>query len=269
MMETFLVIFFIALFGLAVGSFLNVCIYRMPLDESVVSPPSHCTRCGTRLRAADLIPVFSYVFLGGRCRYCKEKISPRYSLTEIATAIIFVVLYLRFGLTAELGISVFLFSILIPVFFIDLEHGIIPDRLVLTGLGGGALLIVYNVFQPVSIYAGDRSWWNPIAGMFAGSGFLIGVALLGMLVYRTTEAMGMGDVKILAPIGIFLGWKLTLVALLLSILFCGVVGMGLVAAKRKKRMDTIPFGPFIVIGTFLSIMWGWDMINWYLGILIP
>lgn len=254
--------------GLMIGSFLNVCIYRIPEGQSIVAPPSRCPSCNTRLAAVDLVPVLSYVFLRGKCRHCEAKISARYPLIELLTAFTFAVVFFKYGMSIETVALIFLFSILIAVFFIDLDHKIIPDELVITGLAGGVALIIYNLFYPVSIYAGDRSWWNPVVGMFTGSGILFLVALLGMLIYKTDEAMGMGDVKIFAPIGIFLGWKLTLIALMLSIFMGGITGVILIALDSKRRKDTIPFGPFIVLGTFAAAMWGWDILNWYLSHLL-
>jgi leader peptidase (prepilin peptidase) / N-methyltransferase len=252
------------IFGLLIGSFLNVCISRIPKGESIVKPPSHCTNCGTRLQPLDLVPVFSFLFLRGKCRHCGVKISARYPAIELLTALTFVLLFYRYSISMDFLASAFLTSILIAVFFIDVDHRIIPDGLVLTGLAGGLLLIVYNLFQPVQIY-GDRNWWNPVVGILAGSGFLFLVALLGMLIYKTDDAMGMGDVKIFAPIGIFLGWKMTLVALFISIFLGGIFSLVLLITGVKGRKSTIPFGPFIVAGTFVTLLWGWDIIHWYIS----
>ncbi|MCX7843278.1 MAG: prepilin peptidase [Clostridia bacterium] len=261
-MEYYLIVFCV---GLAIGSFLNVCIYRMPKEESVIMTPSRCTSCGTSLKPLDLVPVISYVFLKGKCRYCGEGVSAKYPLIELLNAAVYIFLLYRFGLSVEFAAASYLASILIAVFFIDLKHYIIPDQLVIAGLAGGILLMVYNLFYPVGFYGGDRSWWNPLAGILSGSGFLFLVAVIGMLIYKTDEAMGMGDVKILAPIGMFLGWKLTVVALLLSVLLGGIISIILIAVNIKKRRDAIPFGPFIVLGTLISMVWGHDIINWYIS----
>jgi len=256
--------FFAAVYGLAVGSFLNVCICRIPKGKSVVSPPSQCMECGTRLKTADLIPVFSYIFRKGRCKYCGSRISPRYPLVELITAAVFILLFARFDLSLELLAAVYLMSILIAVFFIDIDHREIPNELVLTGLAGGVLLLVYNLFQPVSLYGG-RDWWIPLVGMFTGSGILFAVFLLGVVIYKSDDAMGMGDVKIFAPIGLFLGWKLTLVALFVAVFTAGFASLLLIIFRIKDRKGTIPFGPFIVAGVFIALMWGWELIGWYIG----
>jgi len=262
--EVYLIVVFIL--GLVIGSFLNVCIYRIPLGESIVAPPSHCKACGTRLKPYDLIPVLSWIFLKGRCRYCGEKISARYMLVELLTGFVFVLLFYKYSLTVDFLASAFIMSILIAVFFIDMDHGIIPDGLVLAGLAGGILLILYNFFQPVEIFR-DRSWWNPVLGIFTGSGILFLIAVIGMIVYKTDNVMGMGDVKIFAPIGAFLGWRMCLMALIVAIFLAGLTSLLLVVLKIKERKSTIPFGPFIVTGTFITIMWGRDILNWYLYVI--
>jgi leader peptidase (prepilin peptidase) / N-methyltransferase len=261
-----MILFYIYIFilGLLIGSFLNVCIYRIPKEESIINPPSHCTNCGARLTPLDLVPVFSFLVLRGKCRYCGIKISKRYPAIELLTALTFVVLFNKYSLSIDFLAAAFLISILITVFFIDLEHKIIPDGLVITGLVGGLLLIVYNLFKPVQIF-GDRAWWTPLAGILPGSGFLFLVALIGIIIYKTDDAMGMGDVKIFAPIGIFLGWKMTIVALLLSIFLGGISSLILLCTGVKERKSTIPFGPFIVVGTFITLMWGWDIVSWYIS----
>lgn len=255
---------FIFLLGLAIGSFLNVCIYRIPLGQSIANPPSHCFNCGTRLATLDLIPVFSYLFLRGRCRYCGKKFSARYMFIELLTAGIFTMLFYKYSVTLEFLAAAFLMSILIAVFFIDLDHRIIPNGLVIAGLIGGILVFVYNFVYPFEIY-GDRHWYNPLIGAAVGSGTLLLVALIGYLFYKTDDAMGMGDVKIFAPIGILLGWRLTIIALLLAIFIAGISSLVLIIIRKKNRKSTIPFGPFIVTGTFIALMWGYGIISWYTG----
>ncbi|MDP4180214.1 MAG: prepilin peptidase [Bacillota bacterium] len=249
-------------YGLLIGSFLNVCICRIPLEESVVKPPSHCPNCGTRLTAVDLVPVFSYLFLRGKCRHCKAKISLKYPMLELLTALIYLPLFYKYGQNGhyiEFFAAAYLMSILIVVFFIDLKHQIIPDGLVILGLAGGIALTVYNLFRPVAIFH-DRAWWNPIVGMLAGSGFLFLVAIIGLLIYKE-EAMGFGDVKLLAAIGGYLGWKMTLTALLTSIILSALVSVILMALKIRDRKDHIPLGPFIVTGTYITLLFGWDILK--------
>jgi leader peptidase (prepilin peptidase) / N-methyltransferase len=253
------------LFGLAIGSFTNVLIYRIPLEKSIVYPPSACTSCGNRLTALDLVPVFSYIFLKGRCRHCGAPVSGRYPLVELLTALIFVALFMKYGISVPFIAFAFIMTILIAVFFIDMDHRIIPDELVITGIIGGTVLVIYNCISPMTVIYGDSNWWTPVIGFFSGSLFLLLVAILGIIIYKSDDAMGMGDVKLMAPIGLFLGWKLCLAGLLLAVTIAGVVSLFLIITRIKKRRDAIPFGPFIVTGAFIAIMWGWDLINWYIG----
>ena len=254
----------IFIFGLLIGSFLNVCIYRIPLEQSIVSPPSHCPNCETRLKPFDLIPLFSYLIFRGKCHYCSLKISPRYFLVELLTGMLSVVLFFKYGLTVDFVAFLFLTYILIAVFFIDLDHQIIPNELVIAGLVGGASLFVYNLFVRFQIYA-DHLWWNPLLGMVLGSGLLFSVSLIGLALYKGEEVMGMGDVKLFAPIGLFLGWRMTLLALFISVVLGGMSSLLLMLLGKANRKSMIPFGPFIVTAVFITIMWGWDILRWYLS----
>ncbi|HEX2946448.1 MAG TPA: prepilin peptidase [Clostridia bacterium] len=251
--------------GLIFGSFANVMIYRIPQGKSIIAPPSSCTKCGKRLTAIDLVPVFSYVFLKGRCRHCKERISPRYPLVELLTAVVYTALFYRFGFSVSFVAYAFLMTVLIAIFFIDIDQRIIPNGLVITGLIGGTAFFIYNCFAPQPEIFGDGKWWTPLAGILPGSGFLLLIAVIGSLIYRSDDALGMGDVKLMAPIGLFLGWKLCTIALLLSVALGGVLSMLLMLLGLKKRKDTIAFGPFIVIGAFITVMWGWDLFLMYMG----
>lgn len=256
---------FIFVFGLVLGSFVNVLIYRVPEGKSIVAPPSSCMSCRARLKPLDLIPVFSWLFLKGKCRYCSAPVSPRYLLVELLTGVAVTGLFIRYGLSVAFIAFTYLAILLIAVFFIDIDHRIIPDELVLAGLIGGAAVFIYNIFVPDRFIYGDNRWWTPLAGILAGSGVLLVVAIVGAIIYKSDDAMGMGDVKLLAPVGVFLGWKLCLTALFMSIIISGVISILLIILRLKKRKDTIPFGPFIVIGTYLTIICGWDIIFWYLG----
>jgi leader peptidase (prepilin peptidase)/N-methyltransferase len=265
MMELFCYTYVIII-GLLIGSFLNVCICRIPKGESIVKPSSHCVKCDHKLRWFELIPVFSFLFLKGKCRKCGVKISPRYALVEILTALVFGILFHKYGIEqiADFVAAAFFMSVMIAVFFIDLEHMIIPNGLVITGLVGGVGAGLYNAFvNPLEIY-GDDKWWNPFLGAVIGFGVLLIVALLAHLVYGSEEAMGGGDIKIFAPIGLFLGWKMTLVTFFISVVLAGFIGFLLILLKIKDRKSGIPFGPFIVAGTFLTYLFGWGLLNWYL-----
>lgn len=255
----------IFVFGLFIGSFINVLIYRIPQGKSIVSPPSACRSCGSRLSLQDLIPVLSYLILRGKCRHCTERISMRYPLVELITAAVFITLYYKFGLSAPFFAFAYLLTILIAIFFIDIDHRIIPNGLVLAGLAGGLAVFVYNCIRPMPEVFADKKWWTPLAGLLPGTVFLLVVAIAGSLLYKTDDAMGMGDVKLMAPVGLFLGWKLCLIALFISVILGGVLSLLLMVTGIKKRKDTVAFGPFIVAGTFITIMWGWDLLYWYLG----
>jgi leader peptidase (prepilin peptidase)/N-methyltransferase len=258
---------FVFVFGLVVGSFVNVLIYRVPECLSIITPPSSCVYCGKKLAVRDLVPVLSYVFLKGRCRYCGERISPRYPLVELLTAAVFVILFSRFGLTVPFFAFAYLMTILTAVFFIDIDRRIIPNGLVLAALAGGLVFFVYNCIYPNPQVFGDNKWWTPLAGMLPGSGFLLLVAILGSIIYRTEDAMGMGDVKLMAPIGLFLGWKLCITALALSVILGGLTSIVLMLLRIKKRKDTVAFGPFLVIGAFVTIIRGWEITGWFINYL--
>ena len=236
--------------GLIVGSFLNVCIYRIPRGESIVFPPSHCPKCGSRVAVRDLIPVFSYLFLKGRCRYCRERISPLYPLVEVITGLLFAVMYIHFGPGALLVKYIFLTAVLVVVTFIDLEFYLIPDRIVLFALIGGL---------PLNLIARDLTIVSALSGMLSAGGFLLILAVV------SRGGMGGGDIKLAAVIGFYLGWPNGLFSVLLACLLAGFLGMILLMTRLKKRKDAIPFGPFIVVGTLITVFWGRGLIFWYLN----
>lgn len=195
-----------------------------------------------------------------KCRHNKVTVLLRYLLVEFITGIVFALLYYRFSISVEFILFAYLLSILIAVFFIDFYYKIIPDELVIAALIGSAAAFIYNLFVPFGVY-GDRAWWNPLAGILPGGGFLMLVAIIGMLVCKNDDVLGMGDVKIFVPIGIFLGWRMCILALLLSLTAGGLTSIFLIATGIKKRKDAIPFGPFIVGATLITILWGWDIIK--------
>jgi len=255
---------YIAVFGLVIGCFLNVCIYRIPTSQSIIRPPSHCTSCGTRLRPLDLVPVFSYIFLRGKCRYCGKNVSARYPMVEGLTAAVFVLLYFRFSFSVEFLAATFFSCILICVAFIDFDLKIIPNGLVISGLIISGALFVYNLFYAVSLY-GDRAWYNPLIGMLFGSLVLLLISIVGSLVYKSDDAMGMGDVKLLAVVGLFLGWRLTMVALFAAVILAAIVSLVLILFKKLNSKSAVAFGPFISIGAFIATLYGWNIIELYLG----
>jgi leader peptidase (prepilin peptidase)/N-methyltransferase len=236
--------------GLLIGSFLNVCIYRIPKNQTVVTTPSHCPKCNYRIKWYDLIPVFGYLFLGGKCRFCKEKVSIQYPSVELLNGSIYVWLYFIYSLSVQFFGMAFLASTLIVISFIDFKYSIIPNRIILVLLIGG---IIYNILDKELTYV------DSIAGFFAASFPLLVIAVL------SKGGMGGGDVKLMAVAGIFLGWQLILLALFLASMIGSVVGIALIVLKIKKRKDLIPFGPFLAAGIFIVMLYGHEIIKWYLG----
>lgn len=252
----FLIYLYVFILGTLIGSFLNVVVYRLPREESLSYPPSHCPKCNTRLKFMDLFPVFSYLFLKGKCRYCDARISVRYPLVELLTGLIYVYTFWNFGITPETILYVMIFSLLIPVFLIDYDHTIIPDRL---NFGIFMVAALYFAFQ---IYNGNqtfRSLLNPLYGLLIGGGFFLFVAVV------TKGAMGGGDIKLMAALGFLFGSAQTLLLMFLSFIIGGALSSLLLLFKIKKRKDYIPFGPFICISAFVVVFWGDKILNWYLN----
>ncbi len=259
----FYFLFFI--YGLLVGSFLNVCIYRLPEGLSIVRPASRCPSCGNPLKFYDNIPVLSYLILGGKCRSCSAGISARYPLVEFLNAVLYVILFSRFGmesLPALLVYCVFL-SALVVITFIDIDHQIIPDSISLPGIPLGILfgaLILPNPFMRSE----GLGLINSILGFLAGGlGFYL-IAILGKLLFRK-DAMGGGDIKMMAMIGAFLGWKGALLTTFMGSLFGSVIGIALIMWKGRKWGAQIPFGPYLALGAIVSLFWGQEIVYWYLG----
>ena len=251
----------IFILGIIIGSFLNVCIYRIPAEKSIVTGPSACQSCGARLTVIDLIPVFSWLFLGGKCRRCKARVSLQYPAIELLTGVLFVLLYLKLGVSWCLLIYAALVALLIVISMIDLKHMMIPDGLIIAGLIIGIAKLAATVFTG---YFG--SWLNYVIGFFAGGLPLLLIALICAYVLKK-EAIGGGDIKLMAMAGLITGWKLIAVAYLTGIIAGALISIILMATKIKKRGDEIPFGPFLSLGIIISIFFGTDLINWYMGLL--
>ena len=248
----------VAFLGLTIGSFLNVVVHRVPRRESVVSPGSRCPACGYALRAADNIPVLSYLLLAGRCRQCGVRISPRYPLVELVTAAIFVLHYFVFGWTPLLAVRLLFAASLVALFAIDLEHHLLPDVITLPGIGVGLLA---SVFLPPGIR-------DALIGILAGGGVLW---LIGEAYYRYSgeEGMGGGDVKMLAMIGAFLGWQLVIVTLVFSSIAGSVIGILLIVSKRGGMKYALPYGTFLSIAALVASLAGAQIIDWYVGMYYP
>jgi len=243
-----------ALFGLAIGSFLNVVIYRLPLGQSLVSPPSRCRHCGYSLRWFDNVPVLSWLFLRGRCRNCGAPVSWQYPLVEFITGALFVLVVWLTPIGPLLVTRLLLVCILIVLFGIDLEHQILPNSITLPGIAIGVLL---SLIAPPGIK-------DAAIGAVLGAGILYGIAAAYYL-WRREEGMGMGDVKMLAMVGAFLGWKAVLVTLVLSSFAGAFIGVILMTAQKGNMKFALPFGTFLAIGAFIAMLAGDPLIAWYTG----
>jgi leader peptidase (prepilin peptidase)/N-methyltransferase len=253
----FAVIF--VLLGMIIASFLNVCADRLPAKQSLAYPPSHCPACSRRLAVKDLIPVFSYLWLRGRCRYCRAPIPRRVLWVEIATAALFGLAYWQYGLSIELPIALFYISVFMVILVIDLEQGLILNKIVYPALAIALLLsIFFTIFLPqVGIVPN-------IARAAIGGG--IGFIVFFLIVIVSRGGMGFGDVKLAALIGLATGFPLVVVALLMGMILGGLAAVILLGFKIKKRKEAMPFGPFLAAAAIATLLWGSDILNWYLGI---
>ncbi|MGI6330284.1 MAG: prepilin peptidase [Zhaonellaceae bacterium] len=229
-------LFFI--FGLIIGSFLNVCIYRIPRGKSVVHPPSYCESCGTRLKPLDIIPVASWLFLHKKCRYCGTNISSQYPLVELLTAVLFVFIFHYLGLSNSLLPYLLLTSLLIIISFIDFKSFLVPNKLIISGLvlGFGTHLISPTI-----------DWQNIILGFLVGGGVLYVLAIL------SKGGIGGGDIKLAAMIGFYLGWQKILQGLFLGALIGSIFGLVMIITKKATRNEPIPFAPFLSLGVILTL----------------
>lgn len=242
------------IFGAIVGSFLNVCIHRLPKEESIVKPGSHCPKCRTPIRYYDNIPVLSYLILGGKCRYCRASISIQYPIVEAITALSSFFLFIIFGVSLSFIYYFSFVAALIAITVIDLYHQIIPDVISLPGIVIGLLgsLIIPQI-----------TFWSSLIGALSGGGSLFLVATVYQWLFKR-EGMGGGDVKLLAMIGAFLGWKAVILTILLSSFIGSIIGITVMFIKGKDFKYAIPFGPFLAMGAVISLFWGESIIRWYL-----
>jgi len=243
------------LFGSIVGSFLNVCIYRLPRGESIVTPRSHCPGCGKLIRAWDNIPILSFLILRGRCRDCGQPIAWRYPLVEGLTGLLFALTVVQYGPTA-LAASLLLFvAALVVIAFVDLDHQVIPNVMTLPGIPLGLL---------AGLAVGGPPILDRILGALTGAGFLYLVLVYGSALYGQ-DAMGEGDLNLMALVCAFLGWKAVVVTLLVGCLSGSLVGLALIALRRLGRREHMPFGPFLALGAVVSLFWGDALVAWYSG----
>ncbi len=242
------------LLGACVGSFLNVCIHRIPREESVVRPRSHCPHCGKPIAWYDNVPLVSWLALRARCRHCGGPISARYVLVELLVAVLFLAVWRFYGFDVRTPVYWLMVGGLVLGTFVDFEHMIIPDRVTLGGIAAGLLL---SAAFP-ALHAAT-TWWHGLRaaaiGAAAGAGLLWGVAAAGKLIFRK-DAMGLGDVKLLGAIGAFLGWHAVLFNVVVSSLFGSLVGVAFVCSRRKEWQSRIPYGPYIALAAVLWILGG-------------
>ncbi len=242
------------LFGLIIGSFLNVVIARLPEGRSVWRPRSACPGCAVPIVWYDNIPIVSFAVLRGRCRACGMAIPPRYPIVEAATGALFVLAFVTLGPTPDFVVAAALLAALVAITAIDLSHQIIPDVITLPGILAGVV---------ANLATGWVSWLESLLGIAVGGGIFL------VIILASRGGMGGGDMKLGAMLGAFLGWKLGLVALLLGVLTGGVVALCLLILRRKGRKEAIPFGPFLALGGAVTCLWGERLLGWYLGHFVP
>jgi leader peptidase (prepilin peptidase)/N-methyltransferase len=242
------------IFGALIGSFLNVCISRLPKGESIITPGSHCPHCGHPINFYDNIPLISYLLLGGKCRHCKRSISAQYPLVEGVTAVSSLLLFLKYGVSFSYLFYFAFVAALITVTVIDLYHQIIPDVISIPGIVVGLLgaLIIPHI-----------TFLHSLMGVLLGGGSLFLVATVYQWLFKR-EGMGGGDVKLLAMIGAFLGWDGVILTILLSSLVGSMTGVIIMVAKGKDLKYAIPFGPFLSLGAVIALFCKGGILSWYL-----
>jgi leader peptidase (prepilin peptidase) / N-methyltransferase len=268
-------------FGAIIGSFLNVVVHRVPLEESIVFPNSRCPSCGAAIAFYDNIPVISYVLLGAKCRRCKEHISIRYPAVELLTAALFIVVAWHDGLSAALPFDLVFASALLALVFIDAEHMILPNAITYPGI---VFALVARVVIPYlggtphfddlpslsqGALAGVPIWVTSLVGSFIGA--LLGGGSLWLMGWtweklRGIEAMGLGDVKMMFMVGAFLGWRLTILTIFVGVLTGSIIGIALMLRQRERNMQMLlPFGVFLGLGAIAALLFGAPLVEWYAG----
>ncbi len=255
LMEHWIFWLFIFILGSVVGSFLSVCIYRIPQRLSIVAPRSACPQCQATIAWYDNVPVWSFLWLRGRCRSCGARIPVRYPLIEVANGLGYLLIVWRFELTWTSVVYAGLVSVFLVVTWIDWDHQIIPDVITLPGIVAGVLCA--GLVLPTG-------WVNSFLGILVGGGVLLVMAWASPFLFGK-EGMGGGDIKFLAMVGAFLGWKAALLALMVASVFGAVIGVALLMAKVMEKGQYIPFGPYLAFGAFVALLWGPELWNWYFG----
>jgi leader peptidase (prepilin peptidase)/N-methyltransferase len=262
-MEATLIVIF-AVLGAVIASFLNVCIDRLPGGGSLLYPPSHCPACGHRLAAKDLIPVFSYLRLRGHCRYCRAAIPRRILGMEISFAVLFALLYWHYGLSAQLVLIAAYCCLFIVLLVIDWEHGLILNRIVFPSMIAAVLISVFLVGSLSTFVLGGSILLLPPGLAQAGIGAVVGLGISLVIVLVSRGGMGWGDVKMAALIGLVIGFPLVFFTLILAAIMGGVVAVIMVLIKKKGRKEAIPFGPALSVATLVTLIWGTNILEWYL-----
>lgn len=264
-LDQLFIYFFIFLIGLCFGSFLNVIIYRLPRCLSLVQPSSHCPYCDQRLGFADLIPLFGYLVLRGRCHYCGAKISLRYPLVELATGLLFLLVFSYFSLSLNFIFYLTLLYLLLGIALIDLEHRIVPNRVIAAGLIAGLLCYLP---QLVALWLSVPTWMIVRQGLVdALAGMLLGAGIMLVIFIVSRGGMGAGDIKLMAMIGFYVGLHGTAVVLLLAFIFGSIVGLTFMALGKLTRKDALPFAPFLALAALVEVLWGTQIWNWYVRLL--
>lgn len=250
---------FIFILGSIIGSFLNVCIYRLPRAESIIFPSSHCVHCNNKIRWYDNIPFLSYLNLRGKCRFCARPISARYFVVEFLTALLLLLFHVSFGLSAKFFVFSILGAALIVSTFIDFEHQLIPDVISIPGIfvGLSASALFPSILGELKAAGAIL---DSLAGILVGGGSIYAMGVLGKMAFKK-EAMGGGDVKLMAMIGAFLGWRLVLLTFFLAPFFGTAVG---IIVKIKEKKDIIPYGPYLSLATIIAILWGKRILDYLL-----
>ena len=256
-MIPYLIEIFIFVMGLCIGSFLNVCIYRLPLSKSIIHPGSMCSNCGTPIAYYDNIPVLSYLWLKGRCRQCRTKIPLRYPMVELLAGLLALGTYLRFGQPIESLVYFLFFAVLVVVTFIDLDHRIIPDIITLPGI---------PICFAASFALSEITYKESLLGIVIGGGSLFLVAWTYSIITKK-EGMGGGDIKLLAMMGAIVGWKGVLFTIFVASLAGTLAGLAVMLQTRKDMKLAVPFGPFLSIGCIAYIFFGTPLIAWYFDLL--
>ncbi len=239
---------FIFSFGITIGSFLNVCIYRLPKDESIISKPSHCMNCNNKIKPYDLIPIFSWIILKGKCRYCKQKIPFRYPLVELLNGLMYIISFICFGLTIKAVIMCVLYSLLIVVAFMDWDT---------MEINVGVIVFIALLSIPSYLLTTDATLIERLIGMII-------ISIPFLIICLITNGIGLGDVLLMGAAGLVLGYKVTLASAFIGIIIASIAG---VTYKIITKSSKFAFGPYLAIAIAISTFYGDSLVNWYLKLL--